>query len=77
MFKVYFKKLIGNVLSNKGEVMFFLSCMGAINLLNSLPISALIYFNIDVLHWDYIPWPTLIGFILLTFGKISYKVLPP
>ncbi|KAL3077202.1 hypothetical protein niasHS_013191 [Heterodera schachtii] len=65
-YKVIFKWMAGQ--ASLGQGMFFLSGMALVNLpLNAIPTALLLHFGIERWHWSFVPWGSVVGFVLLTF----------
>uniref|UniRef100_A0A914HR08 EamA domain-containing protein n=1 Tax=Globodera rostochiensis TaxID=31243 RepID=A0A914HR08_GLORO len=66
IYKVSFKWMAGQ--ASFGQGMFFLSGMALVNLpINALPTALLLHFGVERWEWAFVPWSSVIGFVLLTF----------
>ena len=71
--QVLFKKVIGN--ANYGQISLFFSLIGLLNAALLWPLCLTLYFTgVEILYWDYLPWPALFaasGLSLGTYHQIN------
>jgi solute carrier family 35 protein F3/4 len=66
--QVMFKKMIGD--ATYGQVSLFFSLIGLLNAALLWPVCLVLYFSeIEILHWDRLPWMILLSASTLSLGK--------
>jgi len=71
-YQVMFKKMIGD--ATYGQVSLFFSLIGLLNAALLWPVCLVLYFSeVEILHWDRLPWMILLSASTLSLGikKIS------
>lgn len=69
VYKVLFKKVIGD--ATYGQVALFFSIIGMLNAAFLWPLCLGLYLmGRETVHWDMLPWPTLLASGCLSLGKL-------
>lgn len=69
-----FKKMIGD--ATYGQVSLFFSLIGLLNAALLWPVCLVLYFSeVEILHWDRLPWMILLSASTLSLGKPSKKIM--